>query len=111
MTKRPSDLGIQRPGDPVDPVTLFYNEQQMSTYVADKRLQWARGLPVFITVRRLHASGKENFEDQLLNVNGVSMTDGRIFTKISVYLYIFILGFFSKTGKTRVSHRVKMMTR
>jgi len=28
-------------------VTLFYNELQMSTYVADKRLQWARGLPVF----------------------------------------------------------------
>jgi len=39
---RPSDQGIQRPGDPVDPVTLFYNELQMSTYVADKRLQWAR---------------------------------------------------------------------
>ena len=31
---------------------------QMSTYVADKRLQWARGLPVFIAVWRLHASGK-----------------------------------------------------
>ena len=41
-----------------DPVTLFYNELQMSTYVADKRLQWARGLPVFIAVWRLHASGK-----------------------------------------------------
>ena len=46
VTQRPSDLGIQRPGDPVDPVTLFCNELQMSTYVADKRLQWARGLPV-----------------------------------------------------------------
>jgi len=52
----------------------------MSTYVADKRLQWARGLPVFIAVWRLHAS-----EDHLLNVN-ISMTVGRIFTKI----YIFI---------------------
>jgi len=30
----------------------------MSTYVADKRLQWARGLLVFIAVWRLHASGK-----------------------------------------------------
>jgi len=29
----------------------------------------------------------------------------------NIYLYIFILGFFSKTVKTRVSHRVKMMTR
>ena len=36
----PSDPGIQRPGDPVDPVTLFYNELQMLTYVAYKRLQW-----------------------------------------------------------------------
>jgi len=41
VTQRPSDPEIQRPGDPVDPVTLFYNELQMSTYVADKRLQWA----------------------------------------------------------------------
>ena len=52
---RPSDLGIQRPGDPVDPMTLFYKELQMSTYVADKRLQLARGLPVFITVWRLQS--------------------------------------------------------
>jgi len=58
VTQRPSDPGIQRPGDPVDPVTLFYNELQMSTYVADKCLQWARGLPVFIAVWRLDASGK-----------------------------------------------------
>jgi len=57
-TQRPSDPGIQRPGDPVDPVTMFYSELQMSTYVADKRLQWARGLPVFIADWRLHASGQ-----------------------------------------------------
>jgi len=25
VTQRPSDPGIQRPGDPVDPVTLFYS--------------------------------------------------------------------------------------
>jgi len=31
VTQRPSDPGIQRPGDPVDLVTLFYNELQMST--------------------------------------------------------------------------------
>ena len=58
VTQRLSHPGIQRPGDPVDPVTLFYNELQMSTYVADKRLQWARGVPVFIADWRLHASGK-----------------------------------------------------
>ena len=58
VTQRPSDPEIQRPGDPVDPVTLLYNELQMSTYAAYKRLQWARGLPVFIVVWRLHASGK-----------------------------------------------------
>jgi len=67
-------------------------------------------LPIFIAVWRLHASGKQNFEDHLLNVS-MSMTVGRIFTK-NIYIYIFISGFFSKTGKkTRVSHRVKMMTR
>jgi len=33
VTQRPSDPGIQRPGDPVDPETLFYNELQMSTCV------------------------------------------------------------------------------
>jgi len=33
VTQRTSDPGIQRPGDPVDPVTLFYNELQMWTYV------------------------------------------------------------------------------
>ena len=40
MTQRPSDPGIQRPGDPVNPVTLFYNELQMSTY------GWRRGVVV-----------------------------------------------------------------
>ena len=29
----------------------------------------------------------------------------------NIYLYMFILGVFSKTRKTRVSHRVKIMTR
>ena len=33
VIRESSDPGIQRPGDPVDPVTLFYNELQMSTYV------------------------------------------------------------------------------
>ena len=31
--QRSSDSGIQRPGDPVDPVTLFCNQLKMSTYV------------------------------------------------------------------------------
>jgi len=33
----------------------------MSTYVADKRLQRARGVPVFIAVWRLHAFAKVKF--------------------------------------------------
>jgi len=52
-------------------VTLFYNELQMSTYVADKRLQWARGLQ-FASFYRCLASArfwKVKFEDHLLNVN------------------------------------------
>ena len=32
VTQRPSDPGIQRLGDPVDPVTVLYNKK-MSTYV------------------------------------------------------------------------------
>jgi len=39
VTQRPSDPGIQRPGDPVDPVTLFYNELQMSTFGVKKYSQ------------------------------------------------------------------------
>jgi len=65
-------------------------------------------LPIFIAVWRLHASGKQNFEDHLLNVS-MSMTDG--FSQKNIYIYIFISGFFRKPEKTRVSHRVKMMTR
>ena len=101
VTQRPSNPGIQRPGDRVDPVTLFYNELQMSTYVADKRLQWARGLPLFIAVWRLYASGKYNFEDHLLNVN-ISTTVGRIFTKIYISLYLY-LGLF-RTAEKLGSH-------
>jgi len=33
VTQRPSAPEIQRPGDPVDPGTLFYNELQMSTFL------------------------------------------------------------------------------
>jgi len=99
----PSDPGIQRSGDPVDPVTQFYNELQMSTYVADKRLQWSRSLPVFIAVWRLHTSGKWNFEHHLLNIN-ISLTVRRILTKIYIYIYIYIslylhLGFSRKLEK------------
>ena len=105
---RPSDPGIQQPGDPVDPVILFCNELQMPTNVADKRLQWARSLPVFIAVWRLHTSGKENFEDR---VKCQYFNDGWTdFHKKYLSLYLH-LGLFSKTGKTRVSHRVKMTTR
>jgi len=57
----------------------------MSTHVADKRFLRGKRFASFIAVWRLHASGKSNFEDHLLNVN-ISMTVGRIFTKI----YIFI---------------------
>jgi len=50
-------------------IELFYNELQMSTYVPDRCLQWTRGLPVFIAVWRLQASGKQNFEDHLLKMS------------------------------------------
>ena len=50
---------------------------------------------VFIAVWRLHASGKYNFEDHLLNVN-ISMTDEFSQKYISLYLY---LGFFFENRK------------
>jgi len=68
----------------------------MSTYVANKRLQWAGRLPVFIALWRLHASGQENFEDHLSNVS-ISVTVGRTFTK-KIYICLS-WAFFSKTGK------------
>jgi len=52
----------------------------------------------FIAVWRLHASGKKNFKHHFLNVS-ILMTVGRIITKIYIYLYIFILGFFRKPEK------------
>jgi len=52
---RPSDPVTRESSDPetqLTQLTLFYNDLQMSTYVADKRLHWARDLPVFIAVWR-----------------------------------------------------------
>ena len=93
----PSDPVTRESRDPVDPVTQFYNELQISTYVADKCLQWARVLPVFIAVCPLHASGKYNFEDHLLNVS-ISMTVARIFTKIYIIISLS-WAFFRKPEK------------
>jgi len=69
----------------------------MSTYVADKRLQWARGLPVFIAVLAFARFRKVKFLRSFIKRN-ISMTVGRIFTK-NIYLYIFILVFFRKPEK------------
>jgi len=107
----PSDSEIQRPGDPVDPVTLFYNEQQMSTYVADKRLQWmGKRFASFCHCSAFARFWKGKFWRSVIKCQWCFYDGWTDFHK-NIYLYIFILGFFSKTGKTRVSHRVKMMTR
>ena len=89
----PSDPGIQRPGDPVDLVTLFYNELLMSIYVADKRLQWSRGLPVFYRWLAFARFWKVKFWRSFIKCQ-YSMTVGRIFTKM--YIFRPILGFFRK---------------
>jgi len=71
-------------------VTLSYNELQTSTYIADKRLQWARGLPVFLSLFGVCTLLESKLLKiiYILNVN-ISMTVGRIFTKIYLYLGLF----------------------
>ena len=81
----------------------------MLTYVADKRVQCAKGLPDFIAVWHLHASGKKNFEDHLLNVN-ISV-DGWTDYHKNIYLYIFILGLLRKPEKLGSHTGSRMMTR
>jgi len=78
-------------------VTLSYNELQTSTYVADKRLQWARGLPVFLSLFGVCTLLENKLLKiiYILNVN-ISMTVGRIFTK-KIYLY---LGLFFENRKS-----------
>jgi len=60
----------------------------MSTYVADKRLQWARGLPAFLSLFGVCTLLESKIlKIIILNVN-ISMTVRRIFTK-DIYLYLF----------------------
>jgi len=63
VTRRPSDPGIQRPGDPVDPVTLFYNELQMSTYVCEKKYCQAKEFLIIIGKSKssLHGLASSDF--------------------------------------------------
>jgi len=84
VTQRLSDPGIQRPGDPVDPVTLFYNKLQTSTYVCKSSLLLLEYSVQYLIDYSSTQQGKKSNA---------------------------ILGIFSKTTKTRVLHRVKMMTR
>jgi len=95
----PSDPGIQRPGDPVDPVTLFYNELQMSKYVADKRLQWARGLPVASFYRCSVFARFWEVKFWRSSIKCQYFNDGWTDFHKNIYLYIFILGFFRKPEK------------
>ena len=87
----PSDTGIQWPGDPFDPVTLLNNELQMSTYVADKRLQWARGFASFY--RCLGFARLWEVKLWRSFVKCQYFNDGWTDFHKNIYLYIFILGF------------------
>ena len=94
------DPRIQRPGDPVDPVTLFYNELQMSTNVCNGQevCQFLSLFARFWKVKFWRSFIKcQYFND--------GWTD---FHKNIIYLYLRLL---FENWKTRVSHRVKMMTR
>ena len=103
VTQRPSDPGIPQPGDPVDPVS-YNNELQMSTYV------WRS---ILMPRNFLIITGKCKS-----SVHGLTSSDFSPTKDTWQWLLSFqhfkctfcILDIFSKTGKTRVSHRVKMMT-
>jgi len=79
-------------------MTLFYNELQMSTYVADKCLQWTRGLPVFIAVWRLHATGKVKFWTSFIKCQYFNDGWRRIFTKVFISISLS-WAFFRKPEK------------
>ena len=101
VTQRPSDPGIQRPENPVVPVTLFYNELQMS-----KKYSKAKEFLIII--------GKSKSSLHGLTSSDFSPTTDTWQWLLSCQHFkctYCILGIFSKTGKTRVLHRVKMMTR
>jgi len=109
VTQWPGNSATRRPSWP-DPVTLFYNELQMSTYVADKRLQWARGFASFYRCLAFARFWKVKFWRSFINCQYFN-NDWTDFHK-KIYIFISLSwDFFSKTGKTRVSHRLKMMTR
>jgi len=84
------DPRIQRPGDPVDPVTLFYNELQMSTNVFNGQ-EVCQFLSLFARFWKVKF-WRSFIKCQYFN-------DGWTDFHKNIYLYIFILGFFSKTGK------------
>ena len=105
VTQRPRDPGIQRSGDPVDPVTLFYIDLQMSTYDVKKYSQ-AKEFLIII--------GKSKSSLHALTSSDFSPTTDTWQWLLSFQHFksrFCILGIFSKAGKTRVSHRIKMMTR
>jgi len=69
----------------------------MSTYVADKRLQWARGLPVFIAVLAFARFRKVKFLRSFIKRQ--YFNDGWTdFHKKYISLYLY-LGFFRKPEK------------
>jgi len=92
----PSDPGIQQPGDPVDPVTLFCNELHMPTNVADKRLH-GQEVCQFLSLFGVCTLLERKILKIVLNVN-ISMTVGRIFTKKYLSLYLH-LGLFFENRK------------
>ena len=108
VTQRPSDPGIQRPGDPVDPVTLFYrpNELQIS-----KKCSQAKECLIIIGKSK---SVKVHCMDWHPVISVQQQTPEMTFVISAFQMYVLHFGhFFRNPEKTRVSlsHRVKMMTR
>ena len=100
----PSDPGIQRPGDPVDSVTMFYSELQMSTYVWRKYSQ-AKEFLIIIGKVKVHCM------DWHPVIPVQQQTPDNDFCHFSISNVRFAFWAFLENRKTRVSYRVKTMTR
>ena len=120
MTQRPSDPGIQRPGDPVDPVTLFCIMNSECRLMMQTNNAMGKRFASFYRCLAFARFWEVKFWGlfitcQYFNDGWTDFHKNIYFNKIIEYssskIRFAFWAFFSKTGKTRVSLRVKMKNR
>ena len=107
-TQWPGNPATRRPSWPGDPVLLWTPNVDLCC-----RQTFAMGKKKLVSFYRCLAFArfwKVKFWRSFIKCQ--YFNDGWAdFHKYALYRYIFIMGFFRKSKKTRISHRVKMMTR